>query len=128
MKTNQEIFDFVLDALRKQGVASHNERQDICMYRGPNSTKCAAGHLIPDDAYTRQMEGKAFFVMYRDYAKIKHMINLWQQVSIDLIEAMQRAHDRDMPRMDTRDPERLQRWEATMALIAADYKLSYRPA
>ena len=52
--TFQELFDFVGQRLVKQGTASMVGHS--CVYRGPNSTKCAFGHLIPDEKYTDKME------------------------------------------------------------------------
>lgn len=52
----QEIFDFVKEALIKQGKPSIDE-SGKCMYRGADNCKCAAGHLIPDDKYNPKFEG-----------------------------------------------------------------------
>ena len=49
MPTKQETFDFVATKLIEQGVPSM--QPGSCLYRGPNGTKCAAGHLIPDEFY-----------------------------------------------------------------------------
>lgn len=54
MASRQETFDIVVAHLVKQGVQS--KRGGLCMYRGPGGTKCAAGILIPDDAYDARME------------------------------------------------------------------------
>jgi hypothetical protein len=45
-KTKQELFDFVLAAIRKQGRPSMNGAH--CMYRAADGARCAAGHLIRD--------------------------------------------------------------------------------
>lgn len=53
--TPQRIFDFVVARLAEQGKASTvGEQRDgslKCVYRGDNNTKCAVGHLIPDELY-----------------------------------------------------------------------------
>ncbi len=54
--TKQETFDTVVRALLQQGRASRNE-SGKCRYRGPYGAKCAAGHLIPDELYTLDLEG-----------------------------------------------------------------------
>lgn len=50
----QEIFDKVYTELFKQGVPSVDP-YGTCLYRGPNGTKCAVGHLIPDELYDEKM-------------------------------------------------------------------------
>jgi hypothetical protein len=73
MIDRQAIFDTAITAVIKQGVPSMGDICDgvvwddkgkipvlgkvACMYRGPNETKCAIGHLIPDDAYDTLIEG-----------------------------------------------------------------------
>jgi hypothetical protein len=52
--TNQEIFDFVVRALLKQGRPAYDGNQ--CRYRTSDGRKCAIGHLIPDEKYTPAME------------------------------------------------------------------------
>lgn len=52
----QSIFDEVLFKLRAQGKSSTGDNNE-CLYRGNDNTKCAVGHLIPDDEYSPDMEG-----------------------------------------------------------------------
>lgn len=54
--TPQEIFDFVIAHLAKQGSQSANS-EGVCSYRGLNNTMCAIGCLIPDEFYDPSMEG-----------------------------------------------------------------------
>lgn len=56
MLKKQKIFNHVVAALVEQSEFSALEGR--CKYRGPNNTKCAVGHLIPDDKYHRQIEGR----------------------------------------------------------------------
>ena len=57
--TQQEIFDTVVNGLRKQNCQSWDEASGGCMYRGDNGAKCAVGLLLPDELYHRSMEGKS---------------------------------------------------------------------
>lgn len=52
--TLQELFNIVSLHLLNQGQKSAHET--LCMYRGPNGMKCAAGVLIPDNEYNPSME------------------------------------------------------------------------
>lgn len=46
----QEIFDKVVNHLRKQGHRSLSE-DGRCLYRGSNGDKCAIGCIISDEDY-----------------------------------------------------------------------------
>jgi hypothetical protein len=52
--TLQEVFNIVSTHLLTQGQMSLTD--GICAYRGENGLMCAAGVLIPDEAYTPSME------------------------------------------------------------------------
>jgi hypothetical protein len=56
--TAQEIFDHVAKALLQQNEKSiiSENGGTTCMYRSPDGLKCAAGHIIPDEAYHLKME------------------------------------------------------------------------
>lgn len=84
---NQEIFDKVATHLFTQGVMSHSDAMDDCLYRGPNGTMCAVGCLIPDDKYTYDMEHKSVFYLGKVYPELFHKRN------IPLLDALQNIHD-----------------------------------
>jgi hypothetical protein len=61
MLTRQQILETVARHLFAQGRASIKVDQDqepYCVYRGKDGLKCAAGVLIPDEAYSPHMEKK----------------------------------------------------------------------
>ncbi len=109
---DQEVFDYVVNALRKQGKKSAIY-QDQCLYRGPNGTKCAAGHLIPDEDYQSSWEGYSIqdttISLAGKYIKS-------QGYNLTLVMALQNAHD-----------GRLERWEQSFEQIASDFVLKYMP-
>jgi hypothetical protein len=55
----QELFERVANHLLNQGSRSADSG-DYCLYRGPAGMMCAAGILIPDEAYKPEMEQKAW--------------------------------------------------------------------
>ncbi len=59
----QQIFDTAVKGVLDQGCASTNEYK-ACVLRGENDTKCAVGHLIPDEAYEANMEESAALSSY----------------------------------------------------------------
>jgi hypothetical protein len=54
--TNQQVFNKVVTALRAQGCKSIRLDTHCCLYRGPDNTKCAAGHILPDELYNESLE------------------------------------------------------------------------
>jgi|SRR5579859_3548836 len=62
----QDLFDKVVNHLLTQKVRSEGENpfpgggrsKKICLYRGPGGVKCAAGALISDRYYSRELEFK----------------------------------------------------------------------
>lgn len=65
--TNQEAFDIVYKGLEAQGwKQSLKEDSDDCCFRGRNNTKCAIGHLIPDELYEPEMERHGLDVAEQD--------------------------------------------------------------
>lgn len=79
-KTAQEVFDFVTNHLIEQGQRSGSA---ICLYRN-GAFSCAAGCLIPDDLYSKKLEGL-------DWNSVSKILNM--TVHRDLISALQEIHD-----------------------------------
>jgi hypothetical protein len=99
---NQEIFNIVY-----QGLKSQDFRQSVgtdinrtCLYRGPNNTKCAFGHLIPDDVYDKRLEERSIQSLIDTKQDFKEQLSgffEWlSQFSEDhlfLLRILQYAHD-----------------------------------
>lgn len=80
--TKAEVFYFVIDHLRKQGVQARNEAGS-CRYRTPEGLKCAAGCLIPDDQYNSEFEGSCWETIapnFPQYEEFKWMITDLQEM------------------------------------------------
>lgn len=94
-KTEQEVFDFVATHLFTQGVQAigHNGpagSAPICLYRGPNGTKCAVGAMITDEEYDPSMEGFSA----RDLVHLKVVkVNDDIKANVELLEGLQTVHD-----------------------------------
>lgn len=95
--TNQEAFDLIVDALRKQGRKSGyvrdpeecapGENDFRCMYRAPDGCKCAAGHILPDNDYNSNMEGHTFLYIYENFELSFTLGNA------DIVSDLQGIHD-----------------------------------
>jgi hypothetical protein len=58
--TPQEVFDKTVEFLFEQGrpaLEEWTENDQICLYRGPDGTKCAVGLWMPDDAWHASING-----------------------------------------------------------------------
>lgn len=85
----QDIFEHIATHLIKQGKASFNGA--ICAYRGKDGYSCAIGCLIPDEEYSRKMEGGGVSeLMAKFYPEINKEIDRDKQ---NLLIRMQNIHD-----------------------------------
>lgn len=110
--TNQEIFDTVkthlLTQMEKSIAAITEHNNDICAYRGLNGLKCAIGCLIPDELYSRKLEGKAVACLP---TKIIQSIGR----NVELLTQLQELHDH-MP---------VENWKVGLKRIAKEFNLNF---
>jgi hypothetical protein len=92
--TDQEVFDYVSTFLLKQGVPSKDltQKNQPCLYRGPNGTKCAVGCLIPDELYDPVMESMPV-VSFGKFPDVYAMLGLGKHSRYSLLAALQLSHD-----------------------------------
>ena len=91
--TPQEIFDYVIPKILKQGGLSKivNYGKIECVYRKNKDTRCAIGWLIPDSFYRKEFEGKNVEQLIQSsYLKEVPAFSLETQ---DFLEDLQEAHD-----------------------------------
>jgi hypothetical protein len=110
MLTSQEIFNTVATKLLAQGVAAASP-DGKCFYRGPNGTKCAAGHLIPDENYSETLEHKP-----ASNELVMKAMGI-DETDKRLVRTLQGAHD------NTLRNQGIDVWKKRMRIIASDYKL-----
>ncbi len=106
-RTSQEVFDYVVAHLRKQGSASIKNGR--CAYRGNLGMSCAAGCLIGDDEYRIGMEGRSWSRVVSS-----HMITA---AHLPLITSLQQCHDLFLPCQ----------WESQLKYVAEIHRLTYNP-
>lgn len=63
--TEQEVFDQVVNHLKKQKVRCVDDHQ-FCSYRDSKGLKCAAGCLIGDDEYIPEFEKHSWHILVTD--------------------------------------------------------------
>ncbi len=73
-KSKQEIFEYVIKFLIKQGKRSYDGNNSGCMYRNPEGLKCAVGCLLSDKVYSPKMETKRINFIIEYYKKIPKYI------------------------------------------------------
>lgn len=117
--TLQEIFNKVAIALVHQGVPSIDSLGD-CMYRC-GDLKCAAGHLILDEHYVEDIEGKPCC-----YESVQQALLLSgvpdDPMTEDFVSKLQKAHDRDADLAFPEEPW-IKTWAREMENVASEYKL-----
>lgn len=113
----QEIFDKVYTELSKQGVPSVDPYGN-CLYRGPNGTKCAVGHLIPDELYDEEMNKLA--VDDLPHSVLYH-IGVTPDYSygvMNLLRTLQDVHDMALT-------VSFQLWHEEMQRVAKEFRLQF---
>lgn len=107
--TEQEIFDKVWNHFVVNKAPQSRSSKKLCRYRGPNGEMCAVGLLIPDEIYSKKMEGlrvgELINIGMLDGDFIKHKI---------LLDRLQTIHD---------EPDMFALIEGFLRVVAEDYKL-----
>ena len=91
----QEILEGTIRHLESQGRRSVNSNHQ-CLYRGPNGTKCAVGHWIPDEAYSSDMEGTDVNGLI-NMEGVDENLKLFLKTNYDLLWELQNFHDSSLP-------------------------------
>ena len=130
-KTDQEIFDYGLNHILKQGKPSI--RDDKCKYRDGEGNSCIIGGMIPDDLYDEKFEGKSISAMLNQPNFIEalnrlnigesHMsgkLALWDDTN--LLSKMQHCHDRASDEVNF-----ISEFIYRMSTVAASFDLKFNP-
>ena len=99
--TPQEIFDTVARHLFTQGeragIVLDDDADDdsgrgffSCRYRAPGGAKCAVGVLIPDEAYSFNMEERGIADVYYFFSAV---LPVWMGDNVKLLASLQSVHD-----------------------------------
>ena len=118
-RTNQEVFDYVLQKLYEQGRPARlgDSGHGACVFRTDDGRRCAAGWLIPDDLLTEENLGADFSTIAESEAgRDPRLLRL----NRSLVSAMQGAHDCAPP-----DDGWLRSFCERMRDIAAAHGLQY---
>jgi hypothetical protein len=93
------MFDKAYLGLKAQGfkqavVIKANGYDLSCVYRGPNDTKCAVGHLISDEL-ARSIEGRSVETLRGspEEALLKAELGITSQDDLCFLEDLQECHD-----------------------------------
>lgn len=108
----QQIFDTVKAHLLTQNERSADSR-GVCLYRGPNKLMCAAGILIPDNAYNPNWEGEGILTIVADHPRALPN-DIFNAENMPLIKDLQILHDEVQPHQ----------WAETLAKVAVKYGLN----
>jgi len=120
--TSQEVFDKVVEGLRKQGRRSFDTELGNCRYRifekSGEVLKCAAGMLIDDECYHGSIESKGVPSQenaVRSCVGLALMRSGVDESDMPLVGDLQHMHDN----FDVRE------WEKQFLLIASRFGLNW---
>lgn len=93
--SEEELFRLISRHLFAQGEPSRSKDSEgttsnVCLYRGPNNTKCAVGFLIPDSSYKENMEGHGIDSLLQSFPNDLPEV-LWK--NRELLSRLQSIHD-----------------------------------
>ena len=94
LEDRSEIFNYVIDHLRKQGEQSFSDR-NTCAYRGVGGTMCAVGALIADDEYDSKWENKSVDQLLDENLLPPRLKHQFVQ-DLAMLEDLQRFHDHSL--------------------------------
>jgi hypothetical protein len=130
-KTAQQIFDHVTVHLLTQMKQSmtHVNRTAMggsddgsktipiltCAYRGDDGTKCAVGSLIPDELYSRSLEGMC--ISSADVRTVLARVGIVHHDQLWLVGMLQTVHDSWAP----------ERWRDELRIVALRTRLTFNP-
>ncbi len=122
---NQQVFDYVVQQLRLQGVKATSSDDNInscaagkCKYRGPDNTKCAAGQLIPNSDYNPSFEGYSVIPSNVNSSSPDALVSVYfgkRNFDLKFVKRLQTIHD-TIP---------VGGWESEWQDLASDFKLVY---
>ncbi len=95
MITKQKIFNEVVRGLAAQDFERSVDALGGCYYRTHDGKRCAAGCLIPDETYSRDMEGQSIDLLFGCMELDGELIT--DRDHIDLVCLLQELHDDDGP-------------------------------
>jgi hypothetical protein len=119
----QEAFDRSVGGVLKQGGPSAVYKIDggtraVCLYRGPNGRRCAAGHLIDDADYREEFEGSAYFQLVTA-GLLAPIVG-----GSALVHLLQLSHDNAATGTDC-DSDFIREFEANAKKVASDFGLNW---
>ena len=89
--SEQEVFDYVIGQLVRQGGRSVSASGEDCRYRGSDGSKCAVGFLIPDELYVWRMEGDSLSGLCDHFPDVCAKAGIKKHN--DILKCLQHMHD-----------------------------------
>jgi hypothetical protein len=123
--TNQELFDKVYLGIIQQGGPSIDFDTEKCLYRGPNGRKCAAGQVLLDQYYNKDMEG--VIIGYGDFIDNGLISSGLSPNNINFLKLLQSVHDNSASNATYSDQDKdkffLETFKNAMESLAQEYNL-----
>lgn len=97
--SKQETFNLIATHLMNQEIKSISETGS-CKYYGPDELKCAIGCLIPEELYSKELEGQSVRSLIQSSELLHNELAIiLKKHDIRLLVALQDIHDGVAPRL-----------------------------
>lgn len=119
--TNQEAFDKALQGIRGQNYVRSVDEDGSCAYRSDVTAeckvRCGVGHLIPDELYSAELEGRGVPELRR-LSIFEPIAGLFTSPgALELLISIQVAHDECLARSPLSFEEEMQRTANRFGLV-----------
>ena len=115
----KDIFNHVIEHLRKQGTKSLHPDGGICAYRGRDETMCAVGCLIADDEYDPAWEGNGIDFLVEEN-KLPPGLKKRIEPNWEMLIRLQQFHD---DRLEYKDGQFTENTKARINKLAAEWNI-----
>lgn len=95
LTSRSDVFNHVIEHLRKQGTKSLVHHEDMCAYRGDGGTMCAVGCLITDDEYSSSFEENTVDILVQEGLPNSSLMARIEP-NLDMLSELQYFHDSDL--------------------------------
>ena len=120
--TDQELFNQAVRVIINQGGPSINRERKQCMYRNSNGRKCVAGHFIPDEKYSPDMEDQAIFWGFDSGPDFNNTFEgIFEDLNVKMLGEFQQIHDSCS---HNSDEEFIGEWISQMTQFGKDNSLN----
>lgn len=120
----QDVFNLCWHNIIQQGKPSYDPKRNLCLYRGPNGTKCAIGFFLTDKEAI-QLDS-ASFGNSAGTTRVQNILAQkgWQFDALKIAAVLQAAHDVAARDCDDADSSFVRYFQENMRELASEHNLT----